>query len=208
MAGRASIPPSGVRPPGSKSAHPRGNDVVTDLVPPLLGRRQLVVVAALAGVALLGVVFWVLLRRPSPSASETRSIAPPPELVPEEAHRPAPPAVRNIDVTTIPAEAGISIDNGSPWTGQIHTTIPADGETHVIRVWAQGYEPKTISFGPGERPPTQIHLDPLGNPTAGGKAPKIGIPHKSGRSRPAAVPPSGEEPKSPKRGVNDAFIIE
>jgi hypothetical protein len=166
-----------------------------------------VVVVAVAGAALLGGVFWVLLRQPSPASRVSRPTIPSPEPVADETPKPVPPSVRHIDVTTIPAEAGIAIDDGSPWTGQIHTTIPADSETHVLRIWAQGYQPKTISFGPSDRPPAQIRLDPLPNPTASGKRPRPGIAHGSRKTRPAVESPA-EEPRGPRRGVNDAFIIE
>jgi hypothetical protein len=126
----------------------------------------------------------------------------------EERSKPAPPAVRHIDLTTIPAEAGVSIDNGSPWTGQLHTTIPADSESHVIRVWAQGYEPRTISFGPDETPPAQIRLDPLPRPTASGRKPRTkSSPHQPGKTQTDVEPPD-EGPRDPKRGANDAFILE
>ena len=203
--GSTKISPTGEEPLGSKSRQPRSGRSATDVVPHRFGRGGVVVVVAVAGAALLGGVFWVLLRQPSPASRVSRPTIPPPEPVADETPKPVPPSVRHIDVTTIPAEAGIAIDDGSPWTGQIHTTIPADSETHVLRIWAQGYQPKTISFGPSDRPPAQIRLDPLPNPS--GKRPRPGIAHGSSKTRPAVESPA-EEPRGPRRGVNDAFIIE
>jgi eukaryotic-like serine/threonine-protein kinase len=184
----------------------RGGDETTDLLPRRLGRGALVV-GALAGAALLGGVFSLVLRRPPPPAPAPSKAALQPEAAVERP-KPAAPPPRHVDLTTIPAEAGVSIDNGSPWTGQLHTTIPADGESHVIRVWAEGYEPRTISFGPDETPPAQIRLDPLPRPTASGKKPKTKIfPHQPVRTQTDVEPPD-EGPRDPKRGANDAFILE
>jgi serine/threonine-protein kinase len=189
------------------TGNPRGSGQTTDLLPRRLGRGALVV-GALAGAALLGGVFSVVLRRPAPPPLPPSKLEPPAMPIAEERSKPAPPAVRHIDLTTIPAEAGVSIDNGSPWTGQLHTTIPADSESHVIRVWAQGYEPRTISFGPDETPPAQIRLDPLPKPTASGRKPKTKIfPHQPVRNQTGVEPPD-EGPRDPKRGANDAFILE
>jgi hypothetical protein len=182
----------------------RGSDETTDLLPRRLGRGALVV-GALAGAALLGGVFSVVLRRPPPPAPPPSRAALQPETAAVERLKPAAPPPRHIDLTTIPPEAGVSIDNGSPWTGQLHTTIPADGESHVIRVWAQGYEPRTISFGPDDAPPAQIRLDPLPKSTASARKAKIS--HQPVRTQ-TFVEPSNEGPKGPKRGANDAFILE
>ena len=193
----------------SDSIQPRSADQTTDLVPRRLGRRAQVVGAALAGAALLGGVFWVLLRQPSQPPLLPRKITPSPEPVAAEQPKPVPPVARHIDVTSIPAQAWLSIDNGSPWPGQLHTTVPADGESHVLRVWAQGYEPKVISFGPDDKPPAQISLDPLPKTTASGRRPKMGSSHAPAKAAHAVEPqPPAEEPKGPKRGVNNAFIIE
>jgi serine/threonine-protein kinase len=181
----------------------RGSDETTDLLPRRLGRGALVV-GALAGAALLGGVFSVVLRRPPPPAPPPSKAALPLDPAVERP-KPAAPPPRHIDLTTIPAEAGVSLDNGSPWTGQLHTTLPADGESHLIRVWAQGYEPRTISFGPGDVPPAQIRLDPLPKSTASARKAKIS--HQPVRTQPV-VEPSNEGPKGPKRGANDAFILE
>ena len=187
---------------------PRGNgQTTTDLLPLRLGRGALVV-GALAGAALLGGVFSVVLRRPPPPAPPPSKAALPPEAAAVERPKPAAPLPRHIDLTTIPAEAGVSLDNGSPWTGQLHTTIPADGESHVIRVWAQGYEPRTISFGPGDVPPAQIRLDPLSKTIAGAKKSKTKISHNRPVGTQPGVEPPDEGPKGPKRGANDAFILE
>ena len=193
----------------SESIQPRSPDQTTDLVPRRLGRRAQVVGAALAGAALLGGVFWVLLRQPSQPPLPPRKLAPSPEPVADDPPKPLPPppAARHIDVTVIPAQAWISIDNGSPWAGELHTTLPADDASHVLRAWAQGYEPKTIAFGPDARLPAQIRLDPLPKPTVSGKRPKMVSPHPPAKTTPAVEPPS-QAPKGPKRGVNDAFIIE
>jgi serine/threonine-protein kinase len=184
---------------------PRHSGQTTDLVPGHFGRTALVVGAGLVGVVLLVGVFSIVLRRPAPPPPPPSKLEPPAMPMADETPKPPPPAVRHIDLTTIPAEAGVSIDNGSPWTGQLHTTIPADGESHVIRVWAQGYEPRTISFGPGDAPPAQIRLDPLPKSTASARKTKIS--HQPVRTQTVVEPPN-EGPKGPKRGANDAFILE
>ena len=200
--------PSGEKSLGTKDRRPRSGFATTDRVARGLGRQGLAVGAALTGAALLVGVFWVLLRSPAPPSPAPRKLAPPLyEPVVDERPKPVRPTVRHIDVTTLPAEARISIDNGSPSNGRLHTTVPADGESHVLQVWAQGYQPKTISFGPDETPPAQILLDPLPKPTAGGRRTKTESSHKPGRSTHAAEPSEGE-PRAPKRGVNDALIIE
>jgi serine/threonine-protein kinase len=204
--GTAALPNAGNL-PAPDSLQPRGSEQTTDLVPRGHGRRELVVGAALAGAALLGGVFWVLLRQPSQPPLPPRNTTPAPAPVAAEPTKPPTSAVRRINVTTIPAQAWISIDNGSPWPGEIHTTVPADDASHVLRAWAQGYEPKTISFGPEITPPVQIRLDPLPKPTASGKRPRMGSHHPPARTTPAGEPP-GETPSGPKRGVNNAFILE
>jgi len=205
----ATMPPSGGKTPTADSLQPRGSEQTTDLVPRGRGRRELVVGVALAGAALLGGVFWVLLRQPSPPPLPPRNATPAPAPVAAEQPKPLPPppAARHIDVTTIPAQAWISIDNGSPWPGELHTTVPADDASHVLRAWAQGYETKAIAFGPDARPPAQIRLDLLPKPTASGKRPKMGSSQPPAKTTPVVEPPA-EARKGPKRGVNDAFIIE
>jgi serine/threonine protein kinase len=205
--GGTKLLPTGEESLGSKERRPRDAHATTDLVPRSRTQPVLVVGAALAGAALLGAVFWALLRQPSPASSLPHQTARLSETVVNEKPTPIPPAVRHVDVTTIPAEAYISVDNGSPAYGQLHTTVPADSESHVLRVWAQGYEPKTVSLGPGDRPPAQVRLDPLPRPTTSGMRPKIGGARSTGKTK-HAVEPSDEGAKGPKRGANDAFIIE
>ena len=201
------VVPTGEESLGPKERRPRNSVSTTDLVPRGLGRRGRVVGAAFAGAALLGCVFWVLLRNPQSPSLSPRKTAPLSELAADEKPSPVPAAVRHVDVTAIPAEANISLDDGSPVAGQLHTTVPPDGESHVLRVWAQGYEPKIVSFGPDVKPPAQIRLDPLPKPTASDRRSRSESSHKSGRSK-HAVEPSGAENRAPKRGVNDAPIIE
>ena len=190
------------------TGRPRGSGETTDVVHGRFGRPALVVGAALVGAALLGGVLSIVRRRPAPAPLPPIAVAPPTMPMPEEKPKPAPPAVRHIDLTTIPAEAGVSLDNGSPQTGQLHTTIPADGESHVIRVWAEGYEARTISLGPGDMPSAQIRLDPLPNPSASARKPRTKISHnKRGEFQPVVDPPE-QDPKGPRRGANDAFILE
>ena len=201
------ILPSGEESLGTKDRRPRNSASTTDLVPRGLGRRGLVVGAAFAGAALLGCVFWILLRNPSSPSLSPPKTTPLSEPVADEKPRPVPAAVRHVDVTTIPAEANISLDNGSPVSGQLHTTVPADAESHVLRVWAQGYEPKIVPFGPDAQPPAQVRLDPLPKPTANDRRSRTESSHKPDRTR-SAVGASDKERKAPKRGVNNALIIE
>jgi serine/threonine-protein kinase len=209
LAKGATVRPSGGEPLDADSLQPRSSDQTTDPVPRRLGRRAQYVGAALAGAALLGGVLLVLRHKPSPSSLPPHKTTPSPEPVAAEPHKTSPPAVGRIDVTSLPAQAWISIDNGSPSAGQLHTTVPADRESHVLRAWAEGYEPKAISFGPDDSPPAQIRLDPLPNPTASAKRPKTGSLHAPAKTTHAVQPqPPDEKPKGPKRGVNDAFIIE
>jgi hypothetical protein len=56
-------------------------------------------------------------------------------------------------------------------------------------------------------PPAQIRLDPLPKPTASGRKPKTKISHKSVKTQTDVEPPD-EGPRNPKRGANDAFILE
>ena len=197
--------PTAEKQPRTRTAQPSGDEQTTDLVRRRPGRRGLVVGAALVGAALLGVAFSTFLHKPAPSAPAPHEIARPDQTGAAEPPRPAPPAVRHIDVTAIPAEAWISIDNGSPWTGQLHTTVPADSASHVLRFWAQGYEPKTMSFGADDNPPAQIRLDPLPKPAANTKRPKSAGSHVTARSE---VVPHDAQPKGPRRGANDSFILE
>jgi hypothetical protein len=62
-------------------------------------------------------------------------------------------ALCGIDVTAIPSEAAVSLDNGTPMNGLFHTAVPADRESHVLRVWAPGYQTRTISLGTDDSPP-------------------------------------------------------
>jgi len=202
--------PTGEKSPSSKARRPRSGASNTDLVPRGRHRQALVVGGVIAGAALLAGVFWVLLRSPSTPSPAPRKAASLSEPVADEKPGRIPPAVRHIDITTSPAEARISVDDGSPSIGPLHTTVPADGESHVLRVWAPGYEPKIISFGPGEMPPAQIRLDPIPRATAataGERRSKTENPHKPGKSRHAAEP-SENEAQATKRGVNNAPIIE
>jgi serine/threonine-protein kinase len=205
--GSTKISPTGKELPNSRSRQPRSDRSATDVVPRGLGRRGVVVGVAIGGAALLTGVLWVLLRRPPPALPAPRPAVAAPEPVEKEPPKPAPPSFRPIDVTIIPAEASIAIDSGTPALGQLHTTVPVDGQPHVLRAWASGYEPKIISFGPGDQLPAQIRLEPLARPSANERRPKPSVAHGSGKPHPAVETPA-EEPKRPKRGANDAFILE
>ncbi|MGB8297836.1 MAG: protein kinase [Polyangia bacterium] len=210
MVGATKSLPTGEKSLSSKDRRPRSSASTTDLVPGGRHRQALAVGGVLAGLALLAGVFWVLLRSPSTPSLAPRKAAPLSEPAADEKPRRVSPAVRHIDITTSPDEARISVDDGSASIGQLHATIPADGESHVLRVWAPGYEPKIISFGPGEMPPAQIRLDPIPRATAataGERRSRTESPHKPGRSRHASEP-SENEAQAPKRGVNNAPIIE
>jgi hypothetical protein len=193
------------RPPSSR----RTTEPVPRLTPPSLLSRGLTTGAILAGVVLVGTVLWVLLRKPAlPTVQKTVLTA---EPLPEEKSGPVPPALRRIDIATIPTSARISLDNGSPESGELHTTLPSDGESHVLRIWAQGYESRIISFGPDDRLPTQVHLDPVAKQAVVEQRPPIASPHKPAKTRHAAQAPdnsTGKEASDLKRGVNGALILE
>jgi serine/threonine-protein kinase len=147
------ILPTGEVPPISAKRRPPSRRTATDRVPRGRPWGGLVIGAATLGALLLGAVFWVLLRNPSPTAPSTstppRMSAPPAEPVADERPNFVPPADRPIDIRTIPAEAK-----------------------------------------------TAIH-----------KRTSTESAHKPGRQKHAVEPPD-PEPKAPRRGVNDAPILE
>jgi serine/threonine protein kinase len=210
-AGTKILPTGEEAPPVSAKRRPPSRRTVTDRVPRERPERGLVIGAATLGAVLLGAVVWVLLRNPSPTAPSTptppQKSAPSSEPIADERPNFVPPAARPVDIRTIPAEAKISIDDGAPESGEMHTTVPADGESHLLRVWAAGYEPKVVSLGPADKAPALIRLDPMAKPTAIHKRTSTENAHKPGRQKPAARP-ADPEPKAPRRGVNDAPILE
>ncbi len=205
------ILPTGEAPPISAKRRPPSRRTATGRVPRERRWGGLVVGAATLGALLLGAVFWVLLRNPLPTAPSAstppQKSAPPAEPIADEKANFVPPALRPIDIRTIPAAAKISIDDGAPMSGEMHTTVPADGESHVLRVWAAGYEPKVVSLGPTDKAPALIRLDPMAKPTAIHKRASTESAHKPGRQKHAVERPDPEA-KAPRRGVNDAPILE
>jgi eukaryotic-like serine/threonine-protein kinase len=182
----------------------RGDASTTAPVARGLRRRAPLIGVAVAGMALLGVTIWALQHKPSPSmpARNTAESSPRPSPNPE----PVPPPVRTIEVAAIPAQAVISLDNGTPVSGHLHTTVPADGESHVLRVWAPGYQTKTISLGPNDEAPAQIRLDPVSETTSGegrDRAPRNTMAAKPGKPR-QNVAPSDKVPSSSKRAPSSA----
>lgn len=215
--------PSGLLPGGTKIL-PTGEDALvsegrclpsrrinTDRVPRGRHRGRLVIGALIAGAVLLGTVLWVLLRNPSsasPSPSApSRKLAPLPDPIADETPAGASPAAKPVDVMASPAEANISIDDGAAVIGQMHTTVPADGESHVLRIWAAGYEPKVISLAPADKAPALVRLDRLPKPKTIDKRTSTESDHKPNRSRHTAES-SGTETKAPRHGVNNALILE
>jgi len=113
------------------------------------------------------------------------------------------PPTRTIDVTAIPSEAALSLDNGTPVNGHLHTTVPADRESHVLRVWAPGYQTRTISLGPDDSLPTQVRLDPAPRSTASEERDRA--PHNVTAAKPRkVVAPSDKALRGKKRGNDDA----
>jgi eukaryotic-like serine/threonine-protein kinase len=195
--GEEPLPPASRRYPGDASTTApvaRG----WRLHAPLIG-------LVVAGMALVGVVVWVLQRNSSPAVS-TKNTAES-SLRPAEQPQPVPPPVRTIDVTAIPAEAALSLDNGTPVSGRLHTIVPADRESHVLRVWAPGYQSKTVSLGPDDSPPAQVRLEPAPGTTSGEGRDRAVRTSTAAKPR-RAVGPSDKAAHGPKRDKEDAPPVE
>jgi len=161
--------------------------------------RPLFIGVTAAGIVLLGVVVWVLQRNPSPAVpAKTNATSLSPRAEPPE---PAPPPTRTIDVTANPSEAALSLDNGTPVNGRLHATVPADRESHVLRVWAPGYQTRTISLGPDDSLPTQVRLDPAPRSTANEERDRA--PHNVTAAKPRKVVAPSDKVLRGKKGGND-----
>lgn len=114
-----------------------------------------------------------------------------PEVVPEVAPEPVPevvpepPAMTRIVVTVRPANARVELD-GAPLTNP-DAEFPRDGETHVLRASADGYQPREVNVR-FDRPrrETEIRLAAIPAPTPMREvAPMRATPM---RATPAATP--------------------
>jgi len=77
------------------------------------------------------------------SPSDSRAIEPGPG--PEE------PEPFVVAVTTVPARADLELDGERVGRGRLRRSLPADHEKHVLRVSADGFEPRVLEFT--DRPP-------------------------------------------------------
>jgi serine/threonine protein kinase len=170
--GATKMLPTGERPPASER-RPGDASTTVPVARGWHGRAPFVGVAA-AGIALLAVVLWALLHKPTSvpgkdtAASSVR--------LDEKAELPPPPS-KTIDVEAIPAEASLSLDGSAPVNRRLQATVPADGKSHVLRVWAPGYQAKTFVLGPSDTPAAQVRLDPAPETTSGER------PQRAARNR-------------------------
>jgi hypothetical protein len=74
---------------------------------------------------------------------------------------PKPEAAPSIpfEIRAWPSESEIALDDGPPAHGRLEIILPLGGTSHQIRVSADGYLPKVVSFGPSDRPPSEIRLE-------------------------------------------------
>jgi serine/threonine protein kinase len=163
--------PTGEERPVSRR-HP--GDASTTVPVARRGRASLLGVAA-AGIALLAVVLWTLLHKPTSPVPAKDNVASSVRLD-EKAELPPPPS-KTIDVEAIPAEASLSLDGSAPVNRRLQATVPADGKSHVLRVWAPGYQAKTFVLGPSDTPAAQVRLDPAPETTSGER------PQRAARNR-------------------------
>jgi tRNA A-37 threonylcarbamoyl transferase component Bud32 len=134
-------------------------------------RARIVVVAGVvaAGGIAAGLVLW----RREPPPRESAAAAPSPSTPaspmadsPAAASAPSLPSaspagrrLKAIDVRAFPETAEIVVDDGRPVRGRLRLTLPVDGASHRLRVWADGYVEQTIVFGADEDLPGEIRLD-------------------------------------------------
>ena len=76
-----------------------------------------------------------------------------------------PPAVEEpepfvVAVTTVPARAELELDGERVGRGRLRRSLPADHEKHVLRVSADGFEPRLVEFT-DRPPPSKIVLTAL-----------------------------------------------
>jgi hypothetical protein len=94
-----------------------------------------------------------------------------------------------VDVRVEPAHARLRLDRQTLSIGQLNTVLPRDGETHELRIAADGYVTTTVLFL-DTAPPGNIRLEALP------AAPAATLP-VAAAAAPAPVPPSAAPPALP-----------
>jgi eukaryotic-like serine/threonine-protein kinase len=145
-----------------------------------------VAVVGLVGLALIGAVVL----RVSGRAPETESVAG------------AAGAAFTVDVQSTPDSAVFELDGAAVGNGRLSKQFPRDGQKHVLRISAPGYESLLVQFDESRPPPSLVALRASAQPVAsttlagGGNAPSTG---NTGPKPPivAAPPNPGPRPGPP-----------
>jgi serine/threonine-protein kinase len=116
-----------------------------------------------------------------------------------------------IDVQTSPESAALELDGVAVGSGQLVKQLPRDGQQHVLRVSAPGYETLLVQFDETRRPPNvmALHASAAGMPstTLAGKSPGAGprppAPAGAGPQAPANARPGQNVKGKPERPRTD-----
>jgi len=112
-----------------------------------------------------------------------------------------------VAVTTVPARAELELDGERVGRGRFRRSLPADHEKHVLRVSADGFEPRVLEFT--DRPPPSkvvlVALPPAAEEAVTDEPSLIApSPRRPAVRRPAEPPPSDNAPMNP----NGAPVID
>jgi serine/threonine-protein kinase len=157
---------------------------------PPAGRSRLFLMGGVLLVLSAGIMVALTVRdRPAPITAEKIAL--------DSVEPPPPPVVPKYDVSlsVTPATATIEIDGRTAGTGSFAGTFAKDGTRHVVRISADGYQPKTIELVDGPPSESTIALEKIE------RRPKPKVARRKKKTE--AEPPK----PAVKKGANDALII-
>jgi eukaryotic-like serine/threonine-protein kinase len=112
-----------------------------------------------------------------------------------------------VEIWAVPTNATIEIDGVVLGKGRTKYTVPPTDESHRLKISAPGFRSLDSSFTYGSLPPSLIELERLGD-TRNVATPRPVVPAKVGTKQAAPTgAPSNAKPH-PKRGTNNALILE
>jgi len=122
------------------------------------------------------------------------------------ASAPEEPEAFVVAVTAVPAKAELELDGERVGRGRLRRSLPVDHEKHVLRVTADGFEPRVLEFT--DRPPPArvvlVALPPSAEDVVLPDEPSLATPslaapspRRPATSRPARRAPEPTEPEAP-----------
>ena len=171
--------------------------------PPRPRRRVRRLPAALAGAAILMATLVFVLSSALSKRSPPMSSA---VLVPHTAAVASPKDALSLEIWAVPASATIEIDGIVLAKGRTKYIVPATDQSHRLKISAAGFRSLNSEFTYNAPPPSLIELERLGD-TRNVATLRPTLPAKMLTTQAAPAAPSKAK-KHPKRGTNNALILE